>query len=364
MRGKPGCLVTAAARRQEYRAEIIVRLAGPFALVTEIGYMDPVCCKVSVCAITYNHERFIAQAVESVMMQETTFAYEMVIGEDCSTDRTREILIRLRDRYPDRLCLLLHDRNLGASQNFAAVLAACTGEYVAFLDGDDYFTSNQKLQSQIDFLDSDPRMTICAHRHADLYESGELRQLVNSPKQKEVWTFRDFLRGYSMHPSTVVARRAVIDELPDWFHGAQSGDVALQFMCVQNGLGGFINEVMSVYRLHGGGKWSSQEPLEVVEGAISLWRELAKHVNRRSRATVERRIARLLISRSRLQRLDGDELGARQSLGESIHRAPSVVLRSITPLRLLLQLRAPGLYRMLRRVREGLRATLAGMRRQ
>ena len=104
--------------------------------------------KVSVCMITYNHERFIAQAVESALMQETDFDYEIVIGEDCSTDGTRQVLLDLHDRHPDRIRLLLREKNIGASHNFVGTLEACRGEYVAFLDGDDYWTCPNKLQKQ------------------------------------------------------------------------------------------------------------------------------------------------------------------------------------------------------------------------
>ena len=96
--------------------------------------------KVSVCMITYNHERFIAQAIESVLMQETDFRVELVIGEDCSTDGTRAIVREFGERFPERIRLLLPEHNLGMMPNFVATLSACRGQYVALLEGDDYWT--------------------------------------------------------------------------------------------------------------------------------------------------------------------------------------------------------------------------------
>ena len=96
--------------------------------------------KVSVRIVTYNHERFIGQAIDSVLMQTVNFPYEIVIGEDCSTDNTRRIVMDYRDRYPDKIRLLLHEQNVGQHANIMRTEAACRGRYMANLDGDDYWT--------------------------------------------------------------------------------------------------------------------------------------------------------------------------------------------------------------------------------
>src|SRR4051794_3890726 len=119
--------------------------------------------KVSVCMITYNHERFIEQAVASALTQATSFEYEIVIGEDCSTDRTRNILIELQRANPDKIRLLLPEHNLGAQRNFVQTLDMCRGQYIAYLEGDDYWTSSAKLQQQVDFLDQHADFAICFH---------------------------------------------------------------------------------------------------------------------------------------------------------------------------------------------------------
>ncbi len=119
--------------------------------------------KVSVLMITYNHEQYIEQAVRSVMMQETDFDYELVIGEDCSTDRTREIVLRLKEEFPDKIRLLLPEKNLGMIPNFVATYEACRGEYIALCEGDDYWTHPKKLQIQVDYMKgSECRM--CFHK--------------------------------------------------------------------------------------------------------------------------------------------------------------------------------------------------------
>ncbi|HNY13502.1 MAG TPA: glycosyltransferase, partial [Candidatus Wallbacteria bacterium] len=89
--------------------------------------------KVSICMITYNHEKYIAQAVESVISQKTNFDYELVIGEDNSKDNTRKILIEFQKKYPDKIHLLLHDQNIGMHNNFFQTYLACSGKYIALL---------------------------------------------------------------------------------------------------------------------------------------------------------------------------------------------------------------------------------------
>src|SRR5437016_2968680 len=110
--------------------------------------------KLSVMMITYNHERYVRHALDSVLMQKVDFDYEIVIGEDRSTDSTREILLEYRDKFPAKFRLLLHEQNIGVIRNCFTTLAACRGEYVALLEGDDYWTSDTKLQKQVEFLDS------------------------------------------------------------------------------------------------------------------------------------------------------------------------------------------------------------------
>jgi len=112
--------------------------------------------KVSVCMITFNHEAFIAQAIESVLMQETDFDIELVIGEDCSSDDTGRICLDYQKKHPERIKLLLGERNLGMILNFLRTFRACDGKYVAFCEGDDFWTDHHKLQKQVNFLEHNP----------------------------------------------------------------------------------------------------------------------------------------------------------------------------------------------------------------
>lgn len=104
--------------------------------------------------MSYNLEKYIAEALDSILMQKVNFKYNIVVGEDCSTDNTRQILQEYASKYPDKFTLLLHKKNLGVVANFATTLKSCQGKYIALLDGDDYWTDPFKLQKQVDFLES------------------------------------------------------------------------------------------------------------------------------------------------------------------------------------------------------------------
>src|SRR5262245_61904643 len=131
--------------------------------------------KVSVLVMTYNHARFIRQAVDSVLMQRAGFEFEILISEDCSTDGTREIVLDYARRHPDTIRLLLSDTNLRSNAIVVRGIEAARGEYVALLDGDDFWTSPDKLQRQVRFLDTHPDCSLCFHNarvHRDDADGG------------------------------------------------------------------------------------------------------------------------------------------------------------------------------------------------
>ncbi|MCK4882472.1 MAG: glycosyltransferase [Candidatus Omnitrophica bacterium] len=212
--------------------------------------------KVSVKVVTYNHEAYIAKAIESVLMQKVNFDYEIVIGEDCSTDNTRQIVVDYQRRYPQKIRLLLHEKNMGSRYNNREVHKACRGEYVAILDGDDYWTSPDKLQKQVDFLDSHPGYSACFHNAQRIYENGRENCLYVRKKIKTPFTLEDLLEGYPFPTCSSVYRNTRSGEFPPEFDKIPFGDWPLHVLNAESGDLYYIDEVMSVYRVHEGGMWS------------------------------------------------------------------------------------------------------------
>ncbi len=129
--------------------------------------------KVSVMMVTYNHGKYIEQAIQSVLNQNTNFKYELLIGEDCSTDCTRKVVERYQMDYPQIIRVVRHNKNVGALKNEAELRQRCRGQYIAVLEGDDYWIYPDKLKQQVDFLDQHPEYIGMSHNVKVLGENGE-----------------------------------------------------------------------------------------------------------------------------------------------------------------------------------------------
>ena len=156
-------------------------------------------CMVSVSLLTYNHEDYIRQCLDGIVNQKTNFAFEVVVGDDCSSDGTREILREYEKKYPDIFKLVLREKNLGPTKNLYDVLKRCKGKYIAGLEGDDYWIDENKLQTQVDFLESHQEYIGCAHEvkmvdeyGKEWYFSKKYLEGTHWTFNKDVYTFKDF----------------------------------------------------------------------------------------------------------------------------------------------------------------------------
>lgn len=154
--------------------------------------------QVSVVCVTYNHEKYIREALDSIIMQQTTFPFEILVGEDCSTDKTGDILKEYESRYPGKFTVLYREKNLGATVNEYDLLQMTKGKYIATLELDDVWTDPLKLQKQYDFMEMHPEYIGCAHDFSLIDKNGkELTELDNSEIKdflEKPFTLDDFLR--------------------------------------------------------------------------------------------------------------------------------------------------------------------------
>ena len=130
---------------------------------------------VSVILIAYNHEKYIRTALDSIVMQRVNFDYEVLVAEDCSTASTPQILQEYAARYPDIFHLISHKKNVGVVQKSRDARRMCRGKYIAVLEGDDFWTDPLKLQKQVEFMESHPEYSACAHEIEFVNEDGNLR---------------------------------------------------------------------------------------------------------------------------------------------------------------------------------------------
>lgn len=213
---------------------------------------------VSVCMITYNHEKYIAQAIESVLMQEVSFKYELVIGEDCSIDDTRAIARAYSERYPDRIRMHLPKNNQGMIPNFIETLNACQGKYVAILEGDDYWIDPVKLQKQVEYLETHPNCALCFHKVLVITADKSREPFVFQPESiKEIYSLKDYLNSDLLQTGSLMFRNMLEKNFPEWFYNVPIGDWGLVSLIAKHGDLGFIDKLMGVYRLHPTSVWSA-----------------------------------------------------------------------------------------------------------
>lgn len=228
--------------------------------------------KVSVLMLTYNQERYIDQAIRSVMNQKTDFDFELVIGNDASTDRTGEICETWQKKYPERIVLLNRGKNLGLQQNFLQTYALCRGLYVAICEGDDFWTALNKLQLQVDFLDKHPDYSTCFHRVINYYEDKGTKSLSNG-KQAVDTDINDLAKGNYISNVSAVFRRNLFGQLPEWFARVSTYDYAIHLLNAQYGKIHYMPRPMAVYRQHGRAIWSEAGMDKKLDIALSI-REL------------------------------------------------------------------------------------------
>lgn len=212
---------------------------------------------VSICCTTYNHEKFIAQAIEGFLLQQTDFEFEIVIGEDCSTDSTAQIIKEYELKYPNKFRVYYNSPNIGVTPNWKQTLNACKGEFIAICEGDDYWTNPHKLSKQVSFLQNNPDFTVCFH--CPIIYDELTNQFTEDSRVKElpdITTIDDLALANYIHSNTVVYRN--------------NKEVLLQFNEIDTPIADFVfsmlnakygkimklDDAMAVYRIHNGGVWS------------------------------------------------------------------------------------------------------------
>jgi len=262
---------------------------------------------ISVCLVTFDHAAFIREAIDSVLAQMGDYTCEIIVGDDCSTDGTTDIVLAYQRMHAECIRVLLADENLGrftgnGRLNLIRTLRACRGKYIATLEGDDYWTSKDKLQAQVGFLETHSLYAGSCHRAkvvgADVAVDRVFRSF--SGNDLEVEDTLDTLAAW--HTSTFVFRRACL-ELPPWFLNVIVGDRAMFAIVAGKGLIRAFPHVMSAYRKHPRGLTARPGWARAYhEDAIALLDHLDQHFAGRYHSRIEAVKAR---ERAELEAMDG-----------------------------------------------------------
>jgi glycosyltransferase involved in cell wall biosynthesis len=266
--------------------------------------------KVSVIMLTYNHENYICEAIEGCLEQKTNFPYEIIIHDDASTDNTAEIVNEYARNYPDLIFPIFQTENQfskGLKITAKLLIPIARGKYIAFCEGDDFWTDPQKLQKQVSFLDNNPDFSICCHsvkcrveNSRDWEESG----IISATKNH--FTLRDLCVGNFIPNVSVFFRNNLIKEFPDWYNLMPMGDWPLHILNAEHGDIWFINEVMGTYRIHKDGRWSLMNQLEKRKKIISAYQIINTHLNSRYEIEIMASVWKNWLVISKLYALEGD----------------------------------------------------------
>jgi glycosyltransferase involved in cell wall biosynthesis len=230
--------------------------------ISEQKWSNEVPPLVSIACITYNQEEMIKDAIESFLMQVTSFRVMIHIHDDASTDKTAKVINSYVQKYPNLFQTIFqkeNKRSQGIKPRYEILYPSITNsKYIANCDGDDYWTDPLKLQKQVDFLEANEGYSMCGAVAQCVRDPSDEREFFGDfiGSKKSILKVEDFLSGYSVHTSTVVFRKRML-QMPDWFACISNGDVGLFAILAEKGTVGFLNEPVSVYRINDNGIWSS-----------------------------------------------------------------------------------------------------------
>lgn len=211
---------------------------------------------VSVCMITYNHEKYLPQAIEGVLSQETTFPVKLVIGDDASTDKTHEVAEDYAARYPDIVSYERNKDNLGMHDNFIKTLGRCDQKYIAFCEGDDYWVDDGKLEKQVEFLEENDSYVLCFHDSQRLFEKdtfGSVNKRVVDQQRPFDYSLNELLKKNIIPSQTILFRNHLVQKFPNWYYQCKGGDFPLYVLLSEHGKFKYLPFVGSRYRIHKGG---------------------------------------------------------------------------------------------------------------
>lgn len=247
---------------------------------------------VSVFILAYNQEGFIEQTINSILEQKTNFSFNIVIGEDCSTDNTLRIIKSYQKTFPEKIRLITSNENVGLIKNFVRTIKECDGKYIAICDGDDFWIDKNKLKIQVDFLEENPDFSIVFTNKNNLFKNGKKVQSVF--KKPDITSFENLVQENYIPSVTVLFRNSFYQQdLPSWFLKYPYGDWPVYLMTVKDGTKiKYLDMVTANYRKDTGITSNvSQRVSQYLRVNINILKDLLKEKSFGSRVkTIKRSI--------------------------------------------------------------------------
>jgi len=261
---------------------------------------------LSVVVITYQHAPYIRECLDGILMQETNFAFEIILGEDASTDGTREICVQYAKAHPGRIRLFLHNREniilvdgkTSGQFNFLHCLNHARGKYIAICEGDDYWTDPNKLQMQVNFLEANPDYSICFHYSSSLIGQKLFPPDADAAPNETTRTEDLIIHSSYISTASVVLRIAKV-VVPEWLAYSKGIDYGL-FLCASiDSKIKLIPKKMSVHRQNPSGIWTTLTEYEKKVMLVSQYKKMVGHFSNSLNELVLQRIAEVRLEAAR-----------------------------------------------------------------
>lgn len=243
---------------------------------------------VSILVPTYNHEKYIAKCLDSLLMQKTDFQYEILVGEDDSSDRTREICKEYAEKYPEKIRLFLNDRKNviylngrpSGRWNLINLINHASGKYISICEGDDNYIDEHKIQKQVEFMESMPELALSFHPVVWWDINKNKHQIYRPFVRKSIYTLDDLLKNDNfLTICSTMFRADALEQIPDWFKSIPYGDLGLYAIAASKGNIGYIDDVMALYRRHAAGYYSGRHEVHNYMDTIQCWNIISKNLD-------------------------------------------------------------------------------------
>ena len=230
---------------------------------------------VSVSITAFNAEKWLSKALDSVLMQRTTFPIEIVVGDDCSVDGTLRIARSYREKHPDVIRVLERSKNVGIQRNTYDNLEQCRGKYIAWLDGDDCWTDPDKLAIQVETMESDPSISVCFHYVRYVGSAGEVIRAKNPTDAPGRFGIEDLIRHHLIETPSAMFRNGLQRGLPEWyFDVAPISDFPLWLVAARSGNLVLLDRVMADYLVRDGSVFSGEGTLFKLEKNTAVYERI------------------------------------------------------------------------------------------
>ena len=240
---------------------------------------------VSVLVLTYNHLNFFNQAIESIVSQKTNFSYEILIGDDCSTDGTSILVDEFKNKYPSLINVLRPKKNIGQQANLINIINNCKGKYIAFIESDDYWIDQDKLQKQVNFMELNPEFSLCfTNSRVEFFNFDGTPYLLNENLNKDIFTIEDLISEneiWFMATASLFFRKSSIYPTKEWLLYTKSGDIPLIIIAAKSGKIKYLPDVTAVYRKHplGTSQTDHKYDSNFLKSRIFMYRSLDKETD-------------------------------------------------------------------------------------